>query len=59
MKKVFEDLQLFETACDKCTEADYECAFEFVRDATGKCVPDYNLIVLSDVCDKTKKKLCL
>ncbi|AJQ15672.1 Pep1p [Saccharomyces cerevisiae YJM1399] len=56
VKKVFEDLQLFETACDKCTEADYECAFEFVRDATGKCVPDYNLIVLSDVCDKTKKK---
>ncbi|EJS44657.1 pep1p [Saccharomyces arboricola H-6] len=53
---VFEDLKLYETVCDTCTEADYECAFEFVKDASGKCVPEYNLIALSNVCDNTKKK---
>ncbi|CAI4055092.1 type I sorting receptor SKDI_02G0920 [Saccharomyces kudriavzevii IFO 1802] len=56
VNKVFEDLKLYETDCDSCTATDYECAFEFVRDASGKCVPDYNLISRSDVCDKTKKK---
>ncbi|CAI4056226.1 hypothetical protein SUVZ_02G1000 [Saccharomyces uvarum] len=54
--KVFEDLKLYETTCNSCTASDYECAFEFVRDANGKCVPDYNLIAHSGVCDKSNKK---
>ncbi|CAD6629832.1 CEI_1a_G0027530.mRNA.1.CDS.1 [Saccharomyces cerevisiae] len=59
VKKAFKDLSLDETPCNSCTRSDYECSFEFVRDAKGDCIPDYNLIALSDICDKSKGKSVL
>ncbi|CAD6630917.1 HN1_G0005880.mRNA.1.CDS.1 [Saccharomyces cerevisiae] len=59
VKKAFKDLSLDETPCNSCGESDYECSFEFVRDAKGDCIPDYNLIALSDICDKSKGKSVL
>ncbi|CAI7347420.1 BAD_collapsed_G0028220.mRNA.1.CDS.1 [Saccharomyces cerevisiae] len=59
VKKAFKDLSLDETPCNSCTGSDYECSFEFVRDAKGDCIPDYNLIALSDICDKSKGKSVL
>ncbi|KAF4002704.1 hypothetical protein FOB22_004565 [Saccharomyces cerevisiae] len=41
VKKAFKDLSLDETPCNSCTGSDYECSFEFVRDAKGDCIPDY------------------
>ncbi|CAI4285486.1 CQS_1a_G0004830.mRNA.1.CDS.1 [Saccharomyces cerevisiae] len=59
VKKAFKDLSLDETPCNSCAASDYECSFEFVRDTNGQCVPDYNLITLSDICDKSKGKSVL
>lgn len=52
VKGTFKDMILHEIPCDSCTESDYECSFEFVRDAKGDCIPDYDQIALSDICDK-------
>ena len=52
VKRTFKDMILHEIPCDSCTESDYECSFEFVRDAKGDCIPDYDQIALSDICDK-------
>ncbi|CCD23326.1 type I sorting receptor NDAI_0B02910 [Naumovozyma dairenensis CBS 421] len=54
-RKLFEDLELTEQVCDECTNADYECSFEFIKDNEGKCVPDYNLLTMSGACSATKK----
>lgn len=59
VRKVYEDLIWKEQICDKCTEADYECSFEFTRDPNGKCIPDLNLIKLSGKCKKNKQNLSL
>ncbi|CAI4379856.1 CQS_1a_G0024740.mRNA.1.CDS.1 [Saccharomyces cerevisiae] len=59
VKKAFKDLSLDETPCNSCAASDYECSFEFVGDTNGQCVPDYNLITLSDICDKSKGKSVL
>ncbi|CAD6644866.1 XXYS1_4_G0015260.mRNA.1.CDS.1 [Saccharomyces cerevisiae] len=59
VKKAFKDLSLDETPCNSCGESDYECSFEFVRDANGLCIPDYNLIAFSNICDKSKDKSVL
>lgn len=56
VKNVYQDLTWDEETCDQCTEADYECAFEFSRDANKKCVPDINLMKLSGKCVNDKKK---
>ncbi|CAI4302936.1 ADQ_G0006330.mRNA.1.CDS.1 [Saccharomyces cerevisiae] len=53
VKRTFKDMILHEIPCDSCTESDYECSFEFVRDAKGDCIPDYDQIALSDICDKS------
>lgn len=55
VRKLFEDLQMKEEICDECTEKDYECSFEFVRNADGECVPDYQLLSISDSCSNSKK----
>lgn len=47
---VFEDLQITETPCDDCTEKDYECESNFVRNEVGECVPDYNSIQFTKTC---------
>ncbi|CAI4297639.1 BGP_1a_G0006270.mRNA.1.CDS.1 [Saccharomyces cerevisiae] len=52
VKKALKDLSLDETPCNSCTGSDYECSSEFVRDAKGDCIPDYDQIALSDICDK-------
>ncbi|CAI4315291.1 ALI_collapsed_G0007430.mRNA.1.CDS.1 [Saccharomyces cerevisiae] len=52
VKRTFKDMILHEIPCDSCTESDYECSSEFVRDAKGDCIPDYDQIALSDICDK-------
>ncbi|CAI4741120.1 BBM_1a_G0047060.mRNA.1.CDS.1 [Saccharomyces cerevisiae] len=59
VKKALKDLSLDETPCNSCAASDYECSFEFVRDTNGQCVPDYNLITLSYICDKSKGKSVL
>lgn len=59
VRKLYEDLSWNEEICDKCTEADYECSFEFTKDSNGKCVPDLNLIKLSGKCKKNKQNLSL
>ena len=60
VKEVFTDLELDEEICTECTDADYECSFEFTKDAEGHCVPDFNLLEFSGVCSKnTKKELTL
>ncbi|EHN00427.1 Pep1p [Saccharomyces cerevisiae x Saccharomyces kudriavzevii VIN7] len=56
VNKTFEDSLLHETPCNSCAPSDYECSFEFGKDANGQCIPDYNLIVLSDICDNSKGK---
>ncbi|CAI4037670.1 hypothetical protein SMKI_03G1470 [Saccharomyces mikatae IFO 1815] len=56
VNRAFEDLKLHETSCNSCARSDYECSFQFVKDSNGDCVPDYNLIVLSDICDKSNGK---
>ncbi|CAI6548857.1 ADM_HP2_G0015300.mRNA.1.CDS.1 [Saccharomyces cerevisiae] len=53
VKRTFKDTILHEIPCDSCTESDYECSFEFFRDAKGDCIPDYDQIALSDICDKS------
>ncbi|CAI4427296.1 CEQ_1a_G0015320.mRNA.1.CDS.1 [Saccharomyces cerevisiae] len=53
VKRTFKVMILHEIPCDSCTESDYECSFEFVRDAKGDCIPDYDQIALSDICDKS------
>ncbi|CCK71202.1 type I sorting receptor KNAG_0G01440 [Huiozyma naganishii CBS 8797] len=55
----FKDLQLIEEECQQCDESDYECAFEFSRDKNGNCVPDYNLLKLSEVCSNKKGTVSL
>lgn len=54
VRKLFEDLQLKEEICDECTEKDYECSFEFIRNENGQCVPDYQLLSISDSCSNSK-----
>lgn len=56
VKRTFKDMILHEIPCDSCTESDYECSSEFVRDAKGDCIPDYDQIALSDICDKANGK---
>lgn len=56
VRKVFENLQMDEEPCQQCTEEDYECSFEFMRNDDGKCVPSYQFMSLSGVCANTKKK---
>lgn len=48
MRQTFEYLEIEEKICDKCIEKDYECAFEFSRTQQGQCVPDYELLALSE-----------
>lgn len=55
VRETFTDLVWKEEPIDDCTENDYECAFEFVKDANGKCVPDLNLMKLANTCKNNKK----
>ncbi|KAG0660912.1 vacuolar protein sorting/targeting protein PEP1 [Maudiozyma exigua] len=60
VKEVFTDLELDEEICTECTDADYECSFEFTKNTEGNCVPDFKLLEFSGVCSKnTKKELTL
>ena len=59
VKKLYEDLTWKEEICDKCTEADYECSFEFTKDSDGRCVPDLNLIKLSGKCQNKRQSVTL
>lgn len=56
VKNVYQDITWDEEVCDECSEADYECAFEFSRDDNGECRPDINLVKLSGKCVNDKKK---
>lgn len=56
VKNVYQDITWDEEVCEQCTEADYECAFEFSRDENGECRPDVNLVKLSGKCVNDKKK---
>ncbi|EDO15605.1 hypothetical protein Kpol_1006p1, partial [Vanderwaltozyma polyspora DSM 70294] len=54
MRKLYEDLAYTEEICEKCSDDDYECSYEFVKDSSGKCVADFELLSLSGSCAKAK-----
>ena len=54
--EVFTDLELDEEICLECTDADYECTFEFSKDDQGNCVPDTQLMGFSGICEKNQNK---
>ncbi|SMN18495.1 similar to Saccharomyces cerevisiae YBL017C PEP1 Type I transmembrane sorting receptor for multiple vacuolar hydrolases [Maudiozyma saulgeensis] len=56
VKEVFTDLELDEEICTECTDADYECSFEFTKDHEGHCVPDFKLLEFSGICANKKEK---
>ena len=51
----FKDLQTIIDICD-CTEDDFECSSEFIKDESGNCVLDKALITESGVCLKDNSK---
>lgn len=62
VREVFTDLELKEEICEQCTDADYECAFEFSKNSEGKCIPDSQLLAFSGICSgntNQKKELSL
>ncbi|KAL6926932.1 hypothetical protein ACO0SA_004015 [Hanseniaspora valbyensis] len=51
--KEFEDLEADIELCE-CTEDDFECSINFVKDSNNNCVQDISLITASGVCLESK-----
>ncbi|KAL3231478.1 hypothetical protein RNJ44_00513 [Nakaseomyces bracarensis] len=54
---VFEDLVFKEEICSECTDADYECSPEFIKNKDGQCVVDINWLEATGNCPNGEKKL--
>lgn len=55
IRNASENLELDQSICDECSDEDYECSYEFTKDSSGECVPDFTVIANSEVCSKKSK----